>query len=151
MKLGRFLARLVKVAASGAAAKQLLDTASSGPSVEAKESIGPRILRGRGPYRSADLQESPTCTSCKEAVVLWCRLCGSPIELGEQVFCPEEKDIMKVAARRAGSSAQIVGIDAVAATAIYDIAIPREHVHRKCAFIHTTQLFTSAITDLTKD
>ncbi len=151
MRLGRFLGRLVKVAASAAASKHLLDTASSGPSIETKEPIGPRVLQGKGPYRSAELHERPTCTSCNEVVVLWCRLCGAPIELGEQVFCPDEKDIMKAAARRAGSSAPVVGIDAVAATAIYDIAIPTEHVHRKCAFIHTTQLFTRAITDLTKD
>lgn len=151
MRLGRFLARLVKVAATAAASKQLLDTASSGPSIEAKEPACPRILQGKGPYRSAMPPEPPTCTSCKEIVVLWCRLCGAPIELGEQVFCPEEKDMMKAAARRAGSGAKIVGIDDVAATAIFDIAIPRDHVHRKCAFIHTTQLFTHAITDLTKD
>lgn len=151
MKIGRFLNGLVKTAASVIASKQLLDTASSGPSiVEGSTPLEPRILQG--PYRSADARTPPTCTSCDKVVVLWCSLCGTPIELGERVFCPKETDaIMHGAAMRAGWSAEIVGVDKAAASSLYRLAAPQEHVHRHCAFVHTTQLFTHAITDLTKD
>lgn len=153
MKLGRFLTRLVKVAAGATAAKQLLDTAStcysaSGTRIKVGAPTAPRILQG--PYRSAVAQHPPTCTSCEKVVVLWCRLCGAPIELGEPVFCPRETGTMKAASVRAGQGAEIVGVDAVEATALYDIALPKEHVHRQCAFVHTTQIFTQGIIDITK-
>jgi hypothetical protein len=175
MKLARVITRLVRAVAGVAATKQLLDTATTGPSIEPTTSIGPRILQG--PYRSAEVHHPPTCTECEEVVDLWCGLCRMPIELGEQVFCPKEPWSAWAPLRVGGEPAAAVNSlvaarrrrhdncracerasaivpsmpnDAVA-SAMYEIAAPRTHVHRACALVYTTHLFTRAITDITRD
>lgn len=138
MKISRsFLKRALVATASFMQAKRMLAERDA-PSIETPPSPSLPASEARllgGPYRGPTAR--PSCTSCNDAVVPWCVLCGRPIELGEPLFCPSKKLTLD-------ELGDVRIHDGTAS--LYEIAAPKEHTHQKCAFAHAASLLIHAIT-----